>query len=756
MIEQEQEQQVLEGAVTSVVYQNQENGYTVRRLDSAGETVTAVGCMPGVGVGEELAITGRWITHPTYGEQFKADWAERKMPRGRQAIYAYLASGAIKNIGPAKAKDIVDRFGDETLSVMENEPEKLASVRGISRKLAMQVGAWYRRQIGLRRLIEFLARYGIRPSVGVALYKCYGDEAIQAVRDDPYIIVGESFGAQFHEADAMALEMGFDADCTQRLEAALQFELHHNLNNGHTFLPRRKLLEATASLLDVGSDAVEEALVSLIDGGKIVTGAVAGQDACYLYSIYCDETAVAARLSEMAAFPASEDGGEPDVRRAEAALGVTYAPEQRQALAMAARGRIMVLTGGPGTGKTTCVRGILEIYDRLGLRTVLCAPTGRAAKRLSEVTGRAASTIHRLLGAAMTENDTVRFEHNETDPIECDAVIMDETSMVDIRLMHALLSALPLRCRLVLVGDADQLPSVGPGNVFADIIRSEAVPTVRLTEIFRQAKLSGIVRSAHKINAGELPDLRENKGDFFMLRRTSAQATAQTIVELCAKRLPQKMGITPDNIQVLSPTRRHETGTDNLNRLLQAAVNPPSPEKRETLVGETVLREGDRVMQTKNNYDLIWHKQGTLSLPWDEDGEESAVTLESGSGVFNGDIGTVTSIDAARQTVRVDFDDRYVEYPFDLLPELETAYAMTVHKSQGSEYKAVILAAFDGASRLMVRSVLYTAVTRARELLIIVGDENVVAAMTANDRKTRRYSGLRARLAGETQDAPEK
>ena len=751
----------LEGSVVAVVYQNPENGYTVMRLDTGEGVVTAVGCMPGVGPGEQLLLTGQWTTHASYGEQFKAEYAQRQMPQGKQAIYKYLASGAIKNVGPAKARDIVDKFGDDTLTVMENEPEKLAAVRGISRKLALQIGAWYRRQVGLRRLMEFLSRFSIRPGVAVALYRVYGDEALEAVKANPYVMVGEDFGADFFEADAMALELGFAPDCQERVEAAVLFELRHNLNNGHTFLPREKLLGATYQLIEAPRELIEEALQALCDGGYIVNSPVAGQDACYLAEIYEDEVAVARQLSFLASWPCSEQAADDTaVARIEAALGITYARQQRQAVALALRSRVMVLTGGPGTGKTTVVRGILSLFETMALKTQLCAPTGRAAKRMTELTGHEASTIHRLLGAAMAENDKVVFEHNAAEPIACDAVIMDETSMVDVRLMAALLRALRPGCRLILVGDADQLPSVGPGNVFSDIIRSGAVPTVTLTEIFRQARQSRIVLSAHAINRGQVPDLRENSGDFFMLRRTSAQKTAETIVQLCAQRLPQNMGIAREQIQVLSPTRKHDTGTDNLNRLLQAAVNPPAPGKHETAFGEYVFREGDRVMQIRNNYDIIWHRPlppEEAPVPAEADGEELPFAfadapdlpgpVESGTGVFNGDIGIISAIDPARETLRVEFEDKYVFYTFDQLGELEPAYAMTVHKSQGSEYRAVILAAFDGASRLMVRSVLYTAVTRARELLIIVGDENVVAAMTANDRRQRRYSGLRARLA---------
>jgi len=721
------------GTVTAIVYQNPDNGYTVLRLDTDEGIKTAVGTLPGVSPGEQLILTGSWTTHPSYGEQFKVEAAERRMPSGADAIYAYLSSGVIKNIGPAKARDIVAKFGDRALEIIENEPEKLAQIRGFSLRSAMEVGLAFRRQSGLRRLMEFLSPYGVRPVVAVRLFKVYGEEALDAVRDNPYVMTQEFFGADFFEADGIALSLGFESDCPERVQSAVLYEMEYNLNNGHTFLPYDKLVDATAQLISVPPETVSEALDALIEEGAVVRENIAGQDACYLEALYEAERAVAARLRRMVGTPPPH--GEDIaalVRAVEREQGITYAEQQKKAVELAARSRVMVLTGGPGTGKTTSVRGILALFDRLGLKTALCAPTGRAAKRLGDLTGRNAATIHRMLGAGIGEGEKLVFEYCEENPLRADAVIVDEASMVDILLMRALLEAMPPGCRLVLVGDVDQLPSVGPGNVFSDIIRSGLVPAVVLTEVFRQASASAIVRNAHLINGGKVPDLSDTSGDFFFLKRPTPESAAETIVQLCAERLPKNLGLDPAQIQVLSPTRKGPAGTRSLNARLQAALNPPAPGKREKLYAGTVFREGDKVMQIRNNYDIMW---------------KSADGLISGTGIFNGDIGTIREVDFTRETVTVDFDDKLVTYLFEQLSELEPAWALTVHKAQGSEYKAVILAAAGGPRQLLVRSVLYTAITRARELLIIVGDRGVVETMVENDRRLRRYSGLRARLA---------
>ena len=731
---QEAERSLIEGTVESVIYQNQENGYTVLRLDGGeGQTLTVVGCMPGVAPGEGIAVEGTWTRHASYGEQFKAEAVERRTPAGTKAIFDYLSSGAVKGIGAATARRMVEEFGEETLTVLEEHPERLTQIRGITRKKALAMGENFRLQMGMRRLLAFLGEHEVPLQLAMPLYRKYGDRALEIIRGNPYLLVDGELGVEFSTADKLALSMGMEGDDPQRIEAGLLFELAHNLDNGHAFLPRRKLLPATAQLIELEgeTEALEDALEALLERGEVIQETVANEEAVYLHDLYEAEQYVAFRLSEMARGeqvpPAGLDGL---IDRIQAEQGIVYAPQQRQAVELAAASQVMLLTGGPGTGKTTSLRGVLALFEQLGLETALAAPTGRAAKRLGELCGMEAATIHRLLETQYDpRSGRLVFARDEDDPLRADAVIVDETSMVDILLMRGLLSALRPECRLILVGDPDQLPSVGPGNLFSDLIRSGVVPMVRLTEIFRQAAESAIVRNAHGVNRGELPDLRDNKHDFFFLRRKDPARAAETIVELVQTRLPNNMGIPPEQIQVLSPTRKRVTGTAALNRAIQEAVNPPAPDKPERRFGEYVFRQGDRVMQVRNNYDVIW-----------KDG------LTTGMGVFNGDIGRIVEVDNRSELITVDFEGRLVEYTPDMLGELEPAYAITVHKAQGSEYRAVILSVSDGAPVLLTRGVLYTAITRARELLILVGDEDVVARMTANDRQQRRYSGLRWRL----------
>ena len=587
----------------------------------------------------------------------------------------------------------------------------------------------------MRRLTEFLCSYGIQPIFALRMFKFYGNSAIEVVHENPYILSSSHIGASFAEADSLALALGLDGDSLNRVCAAVVFELVHNSGNGHCFIPRVKLTAATSQLIGVSPDLAEDAVDKLAETGEIVCCTVAGLDACYLAPLYEAETYTANRIKAMCRV---KDERKVDITnlisRLENANDIEYAPMQREAIALAVQNRMLVITGGPGTGKTTILKAVLALYDELELETYLAAPTGRAAKRMGELCGMEASTIHRMLGAKMSEDgETVVFGKDEEDKLACDALIIDECSMVDITLMHAILKALKSDCRILLVGDADQLPSVGPGNVFSDIIRSGVVPTVRLTEIFRQKADSRIVRNAHMINRGEHPDFNENSGDFFRLRRMQGGSCVETIVELCKKRLPENMKIPSNQIQVLSPSRKGETGTANLNKCLQAALNPPDESKKEKLFGETVFRVGDRVIQIKNNYDIVWKdKLG-----------------KSGMGVYNGDIGTIVEIDTASEYLKVDYDDKIALYGFEMLNELEHAWALTVHKSQGSEYRAVILSLNPVAQMLLTRGVLYTAVTRAKELLIMVGDENVAHRMIDNHKQSRRYSALRIRLADE-------
>ncbi len=728
------EQELIRGTVAAVLYQNQENGYSVIRFTTdQGVTITVVGTIPMCTPGEHLAVTGHWEEHTTHGPQFRAEFLERVMPSGAEAIETYLSSRAIKGIGPRTASRIVKLFGDQTFEIMEQHPERLAEVPGISPQKAKAIGQSFQKQFGMRKLLEFLLSNGLPGELAMPLYKAYGDLAMDALRDDPYLLTEDFFGAPFAAVDQFAVHQGIEAEDFRRVQAATVYTLRHNLGNGHTFLPAEKLCAATATMINVDPDVVRETLGDLNLAGKLVVDTLRDISVCYLPEYYEAETYVAQRMLELAATPQEvPDRLEGTLRAVQRELGTEYASEQARAILTAARSSVMLLTGGPGTGKTTTVNGILGLFDRLGIKTVLAAPTGRAANRLKELCGREAATIHRLLETQFDpESGKLCFMHDESEPLKADAVVVDETSMVDILLMEALLRALKPQCRLILVGDPDQLPSVGAGNLFSDLIRSKKIPTVRLTEIFRQARESLIIMNAHAINGGQLPELTVKNKDFFFLQRRDMQRAVDTIVDLCVRRLPQNMGIPADQIQVLSPTRKNEAGTAALNLRLQAALNPPAPGKQEHKRGKMLFRVGDRVMQIKNNYDIMWKKTEGFGV---------------GTGVFNGDVGKVTEIDPGQETMTVVFDDRQVEYTFDLLGQLELAYAMTVHKSQGSEYRAVILSVSQANPYLLTRSILYTAVTRARELLILVGDPGVVQQMVENNRQSRRYSGLKLRL----------
>lgn len=734
-----EDMEIIQGAVSAVVYQNYENGYAVLRLNvGGGQNITVVGTIPLPTVGERLMVTGKWSSHPSYGRQFEAEFLERLLPQTAMEILSYLSSRVIKGIGPKMAGRIVEQFGDQTLAIMEREPEQLAQVPGISRDRARAIGEEFRLQVGMRQLMEFFALHHLPAELAVRCYKLYGESTIELLYDDPYLLMDDGLDAPFEAVDRFAIELGIAGDDPRRVEAGILFELHYNLTGGHSFLPQDKLTAATAQLLSVDSAAVGQGIDRLLECDRLVRQHLAGITVIYLPELYEAERYCAEALLAFAESRFPEPAGlNQKIRRIAKESQMEYSQQQTQAIRESATCGLLLITGGPGTGKTTILNGVLSLLGQMQLRCLLAAPTGRAAKRLTEVTGEDASTIHRLLEASIdpATGDMV-FLRDAANPLKGDVIIVDEMSMVDVQLLYALLQAVPRNKRLILVGDPDQLPPVGPGFPFRDMLRSGVLPAVQLTEIFRQAQQSLIVMNAHRVNQGQFPELRTVTNDFFFMRRNSEEGVSTLIRDLCTTRLPKNMGIPPEQIQVLCPTRKGGVGTVSLNKLLQASLNPPSPEKKERTFGEYLFREGDRVMQIRNNYDILWKKC---------DGSAA------GAGIFNGDVGTIQQIDPQTETLSVVFDDREAVYDFTQLNELEPAYAMTVHKSQGSEYRAVILTAWNGSPYLLSRSILYTAITRARELLIIVGREETVVTMTQNASKNRRYTGLKLRLEGKVE-----
>lgn len=745
---EEREYLLIRGTVEQIVFYNQENGYAVLRLASEdGAEVTATGTFPNIGLGEEVVLTGFWVTHPSYGEQFAAEGFERRLPSSVRGIAEYLGSGLLRGVGPRLAARIAEKFGEDTFDVLATEPERLTAIRGITEKKAREIGRQFVEQSEMRLLMDFLSEHRLPVSLTPLLYKRLHESAIDALCENPYLLCDPYYDVDFKLADGLAMELGLSMLSDERADAGVLYTLAFNLDNGHTFIPVEKLTYAVCTLLsdeDVVFDE-DRALASidrLAERGRLVREYIAGRDAVYLRGMHDAETYLAEMLGRMAERNYEYDF---DVDELLAALmdssAFPYSEKQRQAISCAARNGLVILTGGPGTGKTTTVRGILQVFEALGLNTLLAAPTGRAAKRLSELTGMEAKTIHRLLEAGFAAGGHTAFARNLTNPLECDAVILDEVSMVDITLMQALIEALPYGARLVLVGDADQLPPVGPGNFLRDVIGSHRVPTIQLTEIFRQAQQSDIVMNAHAVNAGQMPVPSRADGDFFWLKRTDPGTVIETVAQLCATRLPNHYGFSPSQIQVLSPAKRQGSGTVALNRRLQEALNPPAKTKLEKRFGDWVFREGDRVMQVRNNYDIVWERG--------EDGEQ-------GMGMFNGDVGEILRIFPQQECMTIRFDDRVATYTYDMLGELELAYAVTVHKSQGSEFDAVVLALSDGLPRrLLTRSILYTAITRAKQLLVIVGSQDTVTYMVGNNQLGRRYSALKVRMRAEAApDAP--
>lgn len=724
----------IEGTVETVLFCNEQNGYIVLDLDTGGDYVTVVGELGTIEEGEELRLTGKYVTHPKFGAQFRAEACERKLPATETAILKYLSSGVIKGIGSTLAKRMVEEFGDKALEVIENTPEDLIKVKGMSAKKADEISQEFRRIFGIRALMIFLAGYGVSPSVAVSAWKRWGQFAVEQIKANPYILCTQGIELEFSKAEEMAAKLEIPKDSPGRIRAGICYILTHNAFNGHTCLPEDRLKETAVKLLDVGEEVFDDNLSAACDDDELCVYDKDGRSFVFLQDFFRAEQYISTRLSVMNdCFKDTGTDYSKLIDIEEKTKIITYADKQREAISLALSKGFLILTGGPGTGKTTTLKAIISLYEQRGMKVMITAPTGRAAKRIADLTGYPAKTIHRLLEVMYDKSGQLKFKHNEQEPVSCDVMIIDEMSMVDTLLFESLLRALKLSCRLIMVGDSDQLPSVGAGNILKDMIDSGRLTVVALNEIFRQAQQSCIITNAHKIVNGEEPDLSRKDSDFFFMQRLDAEGAAVTVTELCSRRLPDAYGYSPlDDIQVLCPSRKGILGSVEMNKMLQRVLNPPKKELSEVKGILFTFRDGDKVMQTKNNYDIVWKKDG-----------------ENGTGIFNGDIGIIVKVKRGEGTVVIDFEGRIAEYSLEMLEQLELAYAITVHKSQGSEFTAVIIPLLGGFDKLYYRNLLYTAVTRAKKMLIIVGSKSIVEKMVHNDRRTLRYTCLRHMIESE-------
>lgn len=727
---QEQEQELLrmEGTIEHVIFENRDTGYVVFEVNVAGELHVVTGNLGEVNVGESVTVYGRFENHPTHGPQFKGVSCEASMPQDLAATLAYLSSGALPYIGPSTAKKLVETFGADSLEVIANDPARLTVLRGINEQKAMAISNEFRRMFGVREAVAYLGRFGIAPVKAVEVYRSFGPGTVEAIRNNPYLLCGEPLRMKFAQVDAIAAQMELAQDGSLRVWAGLLYVLRHNGGNGHTCLPRSQLLDTTARFLQISSDVVSTQLDEALAREEVCLHQCQGKEYIYLPDMLKAEQDIAARLWELTRYPATQPKElEQNIQVLERTQGFAYAPEQRRAIEMALCSNVMVLTGGPGTGKTTTVNAILALFQHQADRVALCAPTGRAAKRLSELTGQKAQTIHRLLEVDYDPQlRLVRFIHNEKNLLKYDVVILDEMSMVDAKLFQSLLAALRHGCRIIMVGDSDQLPSVGAGNVLSEVVRSGIVPTVSLTRIFRQQNQSMIVENAHRIVQGLAPLRGDKTSDFFFLQ-ASGLACQQLVCDLVAQRLPRSYGLDPvRDIQVLCPTKKGPVGTAALNQRLQAILNPPAADKPQLEMAGQIFRLGDKVMQVRNNY----------LIPFERDGGEAGV------GAFNGDLGIILGVDPGERALLVQMDDRKLVYTAETIPELEIAYAVTVHKSQGSEFAAVVMPVSDLPEKLCYRNLLYTGVTRAKNLCVLTGRTDTVSRMVENVRQNMRYSCL--------------
>ncbi len=719
------------GLIDSIVFRNETNGYTVLNIDTDDELICAVGTMPGVEVGDEIKATGVFKTHPTYGEQLSVSYFERCAPTSSAAILKYLSSRAIKGVGPRMAARIVEEFGEDTLEVIEKSPELLTRVKGISLEKAKSMSEELKKTFGFRELLLYLQKYDIAPEEAVRIWKHLGINAEKLIEENPYILCEDGINISFQRADKIAVMQDKASDSDLRTRAAIVHILNHNTANGHTCLPKDKLAQTCVSFTGTEREKVDSVLEQMITDSSLFsdTRESDSREFVFLPVYHRAETYAAARLQMLLRFPPQTISDiEGKIEAIEESENIKYADLQKEAISKALTKGTLILTGGPGTGKTTTLNAIIKILKDNGEKVFLAAPTGRAAQRMSELTGCEAKTIHRLLEVEWTSNDRPVFKRNEQNTLSCDALILDEVSMIDSILLDSVMRAFPLGCRLILVGDSDQLPSVGAGNVLGDLIASGILPTVTLNEIFRQSMQSLIVTNAHKINKGELPVIDIKNNDFFFLKCSSNQVMSDTIIELCKNRLPRTYGYSPtEEIQVLTPSRKGDLGTAELNKALQEAINPPSPEKTEIIINQRILREGDKVMQYKNNY----------NIPWTRD--DGAI----GEGIFNGDIGILLEVSKSNQKIKIRFDDKIATYTYDDIIDVDLAYCSTIHKSQGNEFEAVIIPMYNSPPQLLYRNLLYTAVTRAKKLLILVGKPEIMERMVNNNKRTLRYSGLK-------------
>lgn len=718
------------GCVEDISFRNEENGFTVLHMSTADDIVTAVGILPSVNVGESVKMTGTWQIHKTFGRQFKAESCIASMPANLGDMYRYLASGAVKGIGPATAEKIIDKFGEKTFEILESDSEALATLSGITKKKAKQICERFAAQKRDRETLEYLSEFGLTPGESVRVISAFGRRISERFEDDPYILCSEDIGISFERADEIASHLPVKPNEMIRIMAGIKHILSHNLGNGHSCVPRDLIIEPAKNLLDCDSDSAEIAVDNLISNEEIVECTLGGRDFLFLPHIYEAEITIAKIISMQVQYPPIPISAlDAKIDLMESRLGIHYEEAQRRAVKIALEEGMLILTGGPGTGKTTTLNGIISLMRDSGLDIALTAPTGRAAMRMTEVTGVEASTIHRLLEVEWDKHNKAKFARCERNPLECDAVIIDEISMVDVELFAALLLALPLGCRVIMVGDFDQLPPVGAGNILQDLILWNKIKVVKLTEIFRQSLSSAIVTGAHSIVDGKVPDLSRHDSDFFFMPESTPSGAVKTVEDLACRRLVDAYDYSiMQDIQVLCASRIGETGTVNINKVIQQRVNPRRKGVKEIRYNGYILREGDKVMQVKNNYDVFWTRITDAS---------------QGMGVYNGDIGVLKSIDTASGIVNILFDDRLAEYTTDQCTDVELAYAVTVHKSQGSEFNAVIMPVISVPRPLCYRNLLYTAITRAKKLLILVGESSQIEAMVANNKKSKRFSALK-------------